>query len=63
MASPVSDLSLADIDRRQAALRECPDLLALARCCSDLVVDYQSSAQSSLDQRLLGSDRKDKNDG
>ena len=60
MPSPGSELSVADIERRQHALRDCPDLFALPRRCSDLIIDYQSSAQADVDQLIKGSSREDK---
>ena len=60
MPSPGSELSVADIERRQHALRDCPDLFALPRRCSDLVIDYQRSAQADVDQLIKGSSREDK---
>ena len=60
MPSTGSELSVADIERRQHALRDCPDLFALPRRCSDLVIDYQSSAQADVDQLIKGSSREDK---
>ena len=60
MPLPGSELSVADIERRQLALRDCPDLFALPRRCSDLVIDYQSSAQADVDQLIKGGSREDK---
>ena len=60
MPSPGSELSVADIERRQLAFRDCLDLFALPRRCSDLVIDYQSSAQADVDQLIKGSSREDK---
>ena len=53
-------MSVADIERRQLALRDCPDLFALPRCCSDLVFDYQSSAQAGVDELIKSGSREDK---
>ena len=53
-------LRLGPLERRQHALRDCPDLFALPRRCSDLVIDYQSSAQADVDQLIKGGSREDK---
>ena len=63
MPSPGSELSVADIERRQLAPGDCPDLFALPRCCSDLVVDYQSSAQAGVDQLIKSGSQEDKRAG
>ena len=56
-------MSVADIERRQLAPGDCPDLFALPRCCSDLVVDYQSSAQAGVDQLIKSGSQEDKRAG